>query len=224
MKLESSRLLPVSQELVWQSLNDVDVLRSCIPGCESLDRTEDGTLEATVVARVGPVGARFKGKVVLEDIIAPTSYRLVFTGQGGAAGFAKGEANVALSSQPNNTTELRYSTDASVGGKLAQVGARLIESSARKLAEDFFSRFEKAITAAANEDRESPDQNGEAAPIADSQPRNATAGQANPSVVKAAPNHKPSTEEKTSGQNAMIWRIVAGAALVITVAAYLYYK
>lgn len=146
MKLESTRLLPVSQEVVWDALNDVDVLRSCIPGCESLDRAEDGSLMATVVTRVGPVSARFKGKVVLEDIVTPTSYRLVFTGQGGAAGFAKGEASVSLTNKEPEVTELRYTTEASVGGKLAQVGSRLIESSARKLADEFFSRFEKTLS------------------------------------------------------------------------------
>lgn len=144
MKLESSRQLPVSREIAWQALNDVDVLKKCIPGCESLVQASDGSLEAVVVTRIGPVGARFGGKVTLQDVVAPTSYRLVFAGQGGAAGFAKGEARVELVPS-GDATELRYTSEASVGGKLAQVGSRLIESSARKLAEEFFTRFEAAV-------------------------------------------------------------------------------
>lgn len=146
MKLESSRQLPVSRETAWQALNDVDVLKRCIPGCESLVQASDGSLEAVVVARIGPVGARFGGKVTLQDVVPPTSYRLVFAGQGGAAGFAKGEARVELIPS-GGATELRYTSEASVGGKLAQVGSRLIESSAKKLAEEFFTRFEAAVAA-----------------------------------------------------------------------------
>lgn len=145
MKLKSSRHLPVSQELAWQALNDLDVLKRCIPGCESLVQAEDGTLEAVVVTRIGPVSARFGGKVTLADVVPPTSYRLVFAGQGGAAGFAKGEARVNLAAQSPTATELHYTAEAAVGGKLAQVGSRLIESSAKKLAEEFFTRFEAAL-------------------------------------------------------------------------------
>lgn len=145
MKLESSRQLPVSQERAWQALNDLEVLKRCIPGCESLVQNSEGALEAVVVMRIGPVGARFGGKVTLEDVKAPSSYRLVFAGQGGAAGFAKGEARVELVPLGPTSTELRYSSEAAVGGKLAQVGSRLIESSARKLAEEFFTRFEEGL-------------------------------------------------------------------------------
>src|SRR5690606_7217577 len=121
----------------------------CIPGCESLVRAEDGSLEAVVVTRIGPVSARFKGKVTLEDVTPPSGYRLVFAGQGGAAGFAKGEAKVQLIPESATSTELRYTADAAVGGKLAQVGSRLIESSAKKLAEEFFTRFEAGLSAPA---------------------------------------------------------------------------
>ena len=147
MKLESTRQLPVSQDRAWRALNDLDVLKHCIPGCESLTQTSDGVLEAVVAMRIGPVGARFSGKVTLEDVAPPESYRLVFTGQGGAAGYAKGEARVRLEPQTPTSTELRYTADASVGGKLAQVGSRLIESSAKKIAEEFFTRFEATLAA-----------------------------------------------------------------------------
>lgn len=145
MRLESSRQLPVSQERAWNALNDLDVLKRCIPGCESLTQTSDGVLDAVVVMRIGPVGAKFGGKVTLEDVDAPKSYRLVFAGQGGAAGFAKGEARVELVAESVTSCELRYTSEAAVGGKLAQVGSRLIESSAKKLAEEFFTRFETSL-------------------------------------------------------------------------------
>jgi len=147
MKLESTRQLPVSQETAWNALNDLDMLKHCIPGCESLTRNSEGDLEAVVVTKIGPVSARFKGKVTLEDVVAPKSYRLVFAGQGGAAGFAKGEAKVNLEPKSSDETELHYVAEASVGGKLAQVGSRLIESSAKKIAEEFFSRLEAALSA-----------------------------------------------------------------------------
>jgi carbon monoxide dehydrogenase subunit G len=148
MKLESSRKLPVSQQVAWAALNDLDVLKRCIPGCESLTRGDDGSLEAIVVMRIGPVGARFGGKVTFEDVQPPSSYRLIFAGQGGAAGFAKGEAKVELLPESPTACELRYTSEAAVGGKLAQVGSRLIESSARKLAEQFFSKFETSLSTA----------------------------------------------------------------------------
>lgn len=154
MKLESSRQLPVSQEQAWQALNDLEVLKRCIPGCESLVQNSEGALEAVVVMRIGPVGARFGGKVTLEDVKAPSSYRLVFAGQGGAAGFAKGEARVELIPLGPSATELRYTSEAAVGGKLAQVGSRLIESSAKKLAEEFFTRFEESLAPPAEAEAE----------------------------------------------------------------------
>jgi carbon monoxide dehydrogenase subunit G len=148
MKLESSRKLPVSQQVAWAALNDLDVLKRCIPGCESLTKDDDGSLDAIVVMRIGPVGAKFGGKVTFEDVQPPSSYRLIFAGQGGAAGFAKGEAKVELLPESPTACELRYTSEAAVGGKLAQVGSRLIESSAKKLAEQFFSKFETSLSTA----------------------------------------------------------------------------
>lgn len=141
MKLESTRDLGAPQQRVWSLLNDLDVLARCIPGCESLTRSDDGSLEAVVLAKVGPVSARFKGRVSFEDVVEPHSYRLVFAGQGGAAGFAKGEARVKL--EPIGTgTRLSYLAESTVGGKLAQIGSRLIDASAKKLSEEFFDRFQ----------------------------------------------------------------------------------
>lgn len=142
MKLESSRQLPVDVATAWAALNDLDVLKRCIPGCDSLERRPDGLLLAVVTARIGPVSAKFTGTVEILDVIEREGYRLQFSGQGAAAGFAKGEAKVVLRESSPSTTELAYTAEASVGGKLAQIGSRLVEASARKLAEDFFSRLE----------------------------------------------------------------------------------
>lgn len=141
MELEASRNLPADRDSVWRALNDPEVLKRCIPGCESLERSEDGSLAAKMTARVGPVSARFAGSVTIHDAVPPESYRLAFQGQGGMAGFAKGEAWIRLDPIEGGGTTLHYRSKAAVGGKLAQVGARLIDASARKVADDFFERF-----------------------------------------------------------------------------------
>jgi carbon monoxide dehydrogenase subunit G len=140
MDMTGEYRIAAPRERVWAALNDPEVLRQAIPGCEELTKLSDTELEATARAKVGPVSARFKGKVVLSNLNPPESYTLSGEGTGGAAGFAKGEATVTL--EPDgNTTRLRYVVKASVGGKLAQVGQRLIDGAARKMADDFFERF-----------------------------------------------------------------------------------
>lgn len=146
MELEASRALPADRETIWRALNDPEVLKRCIPGCESLDRGDDGTLAARMTARVGPVSARFAGTVAMHDLVPPESYRLEFQGQGGVAGFAKGEAWVRLDPAEGGGTTMHYRSKAAVGGKLAQVGARLIDASARKIADDFFERFAAEVS------------------------------------------------------------------------------
>ncbi|GAB3627421.1 carbon monoxide dehydrogenase [Pandoraea terrae] len=141
MELQNSRVLPVAQDVVWVALNDPGVLQQCIPGCESLDRVDAHTFTVAMTASVGPVKARFTGKLTLSDVIPPKSYTLHFDGQGGAAGFGKGQAAVTLHKQGVSETVLAYEANAQVGGKLAQVGSRLIDGAARKLADDFFTRF-----------------------------------------------------------------------------------
>lgn len=138
--------LAASREDVWAKLNDPEVLRQCLPGCEELERTEDNGFRAVAKVRVGPVSARFKGRVTLQDLDPPTSYRIVGEGEGGIAGFAKGGATVVLSDVGLGTL-LSYQVEAQIGGKLAQLGQRLIVSSAKKLADDFFSKFAKAVAA-----------------------------------------------------------------------------
>ena len=140
MEMSGQQLIPVPQHDTWQALNDTDVLKECIPGCEALEKLSDAQYQLTMTARIGPVSARFKGVMTLQDVDAPRGYTMVFEGQGGVAGFAKGQAAVALAPE-GEATRLSYSVKAMVGGKLAQLGARLIDGVARKLADEFFSEF-----------------------------------------------------------------------------------
>ncbi|HEV2977672.1 MAG TPA: carbon monoxide dehydrogenase subunit G [Casimicrobiaceae bacterium] len=144
MELTSSRTVPASVEATWAALNDPEILKVCIPGCESIERVSDTEFRVAMTARVGPVAAKFSGRIVLADLVAPQSYRMTFEGQGGAAGFARGEARVALSAQGADT-RIDYSASAQVGGKLAQIGSRLVDGAAAKVAEDFFARFVERV-------------------------------------------------------------------------------
>ena len=128
------------RETVWKALNDAAILKQCIAGCEELTKTSDTEFVARVVARVGPVKAGFSGKVTLSDLDPPNGYKITGEGQGGAAGFAKGGADVRLEPDGGGTL-LKYTVNAAIGGKLAQIGARLIDGTARKMAEDFFAKF-----------------------------------------------------------------------------------
>jgi carbon monoxide dehydrogenase subunit G len=140
MELTSSRTVPASIEKTWAALNDPDTLKACIPGCESIERVSDTEFKVAMTARVGPVSAKFSGRIVLSDIVAPTSYKLTFEGQGGAAGFARGDAKVALALDGSGT-RIEYNVTAQVGGKLAQIGSRLVDGAAAKVADDFFACF-----------------------------------------------------------------------------------
>lgn len=133
-------------EAVWRALNDPQVLRACIPGCESLDKTSDTQMTARVVLRIGPIKAGFDGMVELSELNPPNSYVISGEGKGGIAGFAKGQANVSLTEEEPEVTLLTYVVSAEVGGKIAQLGSRLINSTARKLAAQFFSNFGEHLT------------------------------------------------------------------------------
>ena len=146
MELTSSRTVPASVEATWAALNDPQTLKACIPGCESIERVSDNEFRVTMTARVGPVAAKFSGRIILADLVAPTSYRMTFEGQGGAAGFARGEARVALAPEGTNT-RIDYSASAQVGGKLAQIGSRLVDGAAAKVAEEFFACFVQRLGA-----------------------------------------------------------------------------
>ena len=136
--------LPASRDAVWQKLNDPEVLKATIPGCESLEKTSDTSFQAVAVTKIGPVKARWKGKVNLTDLDPPNGYKIVGEGEGGVAGFAKGGAKVSLSDKDGGTL-LTYDVEAQIGGKLAQLGQRLINSAAKKTADDFFVKFAAAV-------------------------------------------------------------------------------
>ena len=142
MEMTGEQLIALPQQATWDALNDTAVLMACIPGCDSIDKQSDNEYLLTMTAKVGPVSAKFKGKMTLLEVQAPNAYTLQFEGQGGVAGFAKGEAQVRLAPE-GDATRLSYSVKASIGGKLAQVGARLIDGVAKKMAGQFFSAFNK---------------------------------------------------------------------------------
>lgn len=148
MELQGERLIPASVDATWAALNDPETLKACIAGCESLERTGDDAFTAVVAMKVGPVSARFKGNLQMTNIQPPNGYTINFDGQGGVAGFGKGSADVALTPDGANTL-LKYNARATVGGKMAQVGARLIDAAAGKITEDFFKAFEAQLRPAA---------------------------------------------------------------------------
>ena len=148
MEMSGEQHIPLPQQRVWEALNDPEILKACIPGCESIERVSENEYKVAMTAAVGPVKAKFAGKLLLSDINPPNSYSLAFEGSGGAAGFGKGSAQVNLAPEGGGTL-LTYRATASVGGKLAQIGSRLIDGVARKMADDFFIRFNKTVAPAA---------------------------------------------------------------------------
>lgn len=145
MEMKDEIRLEATREAVWEALNNPDVLKACIPGCETLEKVSDTEFVSLVMAKVGPIKAKFSGKVTLADIIPLVSYRLVGEGQGGVAGFAKSDITVELVPESTAVTVLRYGVSANIGGKIAQLGTRLIDSTARKMADQFFASFSAAV-------------------------------------------------------------------------------
>lgn len=179
MDMTGERRIPAPRGTVWEALNNPDVLKASIPGCESLEKLADDQMKATAAIKVGPISARFTGKVQLTDIDAPNGYRISGEGQGGVAGFAKGGANVALTDDGADTL-LKYQVNAQVGGKLAQLGGRLIDATAKQMADAFFDRFSKQVQAMTPVEAAAEMQPAEAAPAV------APAQAAAPSVVTQA--------------------------------------
>ena len=136
--------LPAPRATVWEKLNDAETLKACIPGCEELNKTSDTEFQAVAVTKIGPVKARFKGRVQLTDLDPPNGYKISGEGDGGIAGFAKGGATVALTDKDGGTL-LTYNVEAQIGGKLAQLGQRLVNGAAKKMADDFFAKFAAAV-------------------------------------------------------------------------------
>ncbi len=146
MEMTGEFRIPAPRERVWHGLNDPEILKQAIPGCQTIDKVSDTEFTAKVRAKVGPVSATFGGKVNLTDLDPPKGYTISGEGNGGVAGFAKGSAKVSLDEDGNEATVLRYEVQAHVGGKLAQIGSRLIDATSRKMAEDFFTRFVAAVS------------------------------------------------------------------------------
>jgi len=189
--------IPASQAQTWAALNDPEILKACIPGCESIERVAENEYQVLMVARVGPVSAKFKGKLALSDIRPPESYSLAFEGQGGAAGFGKGSAQVRLSPDGDGTL-LRYEAKASVGGKLAQIGSRLVDAAARKVSQDFFAAFNEKVGAM---------HGGGASPAAHGEAHD-----------EHAPEPVPRDPDLPSVSNASLAFLAAGALIVVLVA------
>jgi hypothetical protein len=144
MTMNGEYELPVPPQTVWEKLNDPTTLKACIPGCEQLDKTSDTEFQAVATVKIGPVKAKFKGRVTLSDLDPPNGYKISGQGDGGVAGFAKGGATVKLTPK-NGGTLLSYNVDAQIGGKLAQLGQRLVNGAAKKVADDFFTNFANAV-------------------------------------------------------------------------------
>ena len=189
MELQGERLIPASVDKTWASLNDPEVLKACIAGCESVERTGDDAFTAVVALKVGPVSARFKGNIAMTNIDAPNGYTINFDGQGGVAGFGKGSADVALTAQGPEQTLLKYTARATVGGKMAQIGSRLIDATAGKITEDFFKAFEAHLQASA-------------APVA-----------ADSAVAAPAPAVAPASD----GSIAKLWWLMGGVVVLAIV-------
>jgi len=149
--MTGTRAVNAPLDKVWSALNDPVVLKDSVPGCESFERVTDSEWRVVVNTKVGPVAARFKGRITLADLAPPTAYTMKFEGQGGAAGFANGEAKVSLAPSGSQATALTYTAKAQVGGKIAQLGSRLIDGAAAKMADEFFTRFAERVAPSAAE-------------------------------------------------------------------------
>lgn len=204
MEMSGEYRIPAPREDVWDKLIDPEVLRACIPGCESLEKTADNQFNAVVSAKIGPVKAKFKGTVELTELDRPNGYKIQGEGKGGAAGFAKGGATVSLADE-DGATRLTYQAEAKVGGKLAQVGSRLVKSSAKKMADEFFDKFAELA-------------GGEAVAAPEAEGAEQAAAVAEASVVSeaAASASTPAPAEKARGLSPMLWLgILIIAALVL---------
>jgi uncharacterized protein len=195
MDMTGEYRIAAPRQKVWEGLNDPAILKAAIPGCETIEKLSDTELAARVAAKVGPVSAKFSGKVTLSEIDPPNGYRISGEGTGGAAGFAKGGATVKLVDDGQGGTVLSYKVDAQVGGKLAQIGSRLIDGVSRKMADDFFARFSAAVAGPA------PVAEPVAAPVAPSPP---------PSQPRPVP-------APTQGTRIPTWAWIAGLIVVVLI-------
>jgi carbon monoxide dehydrogenase subunit G len=168
MEMTGEQLIPLAQADVWRGLNDPEILKSCIAGCEAVDKTAENEYRIALTASVGPVKAKFTGKLSLSDLDPPNSYAIAFEGSGGAAGFAKGGAQVKLTTE-GSATRLNYSAKANIGGKLAQIGSRLVDGVAQKMANDFFVKFNQVMGQSAGSTSAESASSAPSEPVAESE-------------------------------------------------------
>jgi carbon monoxide dehydrogenase subunit G len=231
MKMSGTYRIEAPRDKVWAGLNDAEILKQSIPGCQSLEKQSDTELAATVKAKVGPVSATFNGQVTLSDIKAPESYRIEGQGKGGAAGFAKGGANVRLE-EDGGVTVLHYEADAQVGGKLAQIGSRLVQGTAKKYADEFFGNFANAMGVAGGEaveaEKVEPAAERPAEPTPEEQAEMATAAMRGAAPGHAAPEGPtaptpeqarglPGGETERPGLKPSVWITVLVVILVVLI-------
>ncbi len=225
MDMTGEYRLNASREAVYDALNDPEILKQCIPGCEEIDKTSDTEMTAKVVAKVGPVKAKFSGAVTLSDLNRPESYTISGEGKGGAAGFAKGGAKVRLEEDGDGTL-MHYEVHADIGGKLAQLGSRLIDGTAKKMAKDFFETFAGLVDGAQAEAAETktlseatptaPEAVAASPAPASEAPAASAESPAGTAAPEAAPVPVADTSEKSGGLSPMVW--VVGVILLAAVA------
>ena len=219
MKMSGEFRVPTDRETVWRALNDPEVLKACLPGCQEIEKTSETEMTATLTIRVGPVKATFAGGVTFSDLDPPNGYTLTGQGQGGAAGFASGEARVRLV-EDDGATVVQYECDAKVGGKLAQIGSRLIDSTAKKLAKQFFDSLAATLgggddagdAAEAESGTTTPEPEMAAAPAAPPAEEGGAAPEGNAAAEASPPPPAPAAQR--SGLPTAVW---AGAVVVIVV-------
>ncbi|GAB2182759.1 SRPBCC family protein [Roseibium sp. LAB1] len=231
MDMSGSHRIPAKRETVWQALNDPDVLKACIPGCESLEKTSDTEMTAAVTSKIGPVKAKFKGEVTLENINPPESYTIAGEGKGGVAGFAKGSADVKLT-EDGDETILSYEAKAQVGGKLAQLGSRLIDSTAKKMAEEFFTKFSEMVGSPSGQDGAAASVDDDLDPGVAEEAKRIAIEDSPGEVMHAIEDAEHAVEEKihqaeqnieaAAGRNVfggpMVWGLVLLAAVIVVLA------
>jgi carbon monoxide dehydrogenase subunit G len=211
MQMTGQRILPVSPQQAWNALNDPEMLKACIPGCESVTLTGPDQYEVLMAARIGPVAAKFKGKLTQSDVVEPVSYKISFDGQGGVAGFGKGSADVRLTAIDAGT-QLDYDVSAQVGGKIAQIGSRLVDAAAAKIADEFFASFETKLSevAAASAASLAATATGTSSPAGDAP----TASTAPVPTAVTAPSDRAGADA-AAGQRWVRWAILFAIAAVL---------
>jgi carbon monoxide dehydrogenase subunit G len=211
MEMTGEFRIPAPRQRVWEALNDPEVLKLSIPGCQALEKVSDTEFNGRVLASVGPVRATFGGKVTLSDLDPPQSYTISGEGSGGVAGFAKGGAKVELT-ENDGATVLHYAVQAQVGGKLAQIGSRLIDGVARKMANDFFARFAAAVAPEQSPPASAEPDQGEAAPVS-------PIAEEEPVVAETAPP-PPAPGPATARLPPAVW--VTGLAVIVILLLYFF--